>query len=78
MPTLYTIKGTSLPALPKQAAIQCYQDYLLSGRTLQAIRTTGPKVEPWTATGQCKPCFRHLHGACERNECQCNCRMFQS
>lgn len=74
MATLYTIKGTSLKPLPRKAAIVRYQDYLLAGKELKAVK--GQAVASNVALGVCLPCFQHLHSGCTKQACSCNCRMF--
>ena len=59
MSKLYTIKGTTLPALPRAAAIQKYQDHLLMGRELKVVNTSKPVPEA------------HIATACECNSVRC-------
>ena len=72
------IAGTD--AYLKPVAVRVFQDRLMwEGLTLRPIKDAPPsQPAEHETTGQCKPCYEHLHTGCERGACDCACRRFNA
>lgn len=61
---------------PKSIAVHVFQNRLISeGLSLRPVGGKGSSV-PEHIAGMCERCAAHLHTACLRGDCKCNCRMF--
>jgi len=67
-------------ALPKQNAVRVFQTRLLDGAFSGVPLSLRPVNDTQTETGyrqpECRNCFQHLHTQCTKQDCQCNCRVF--